>query len=301
MRRRAQGRSRLALRLDRQLARHSRRRIMRRRTSTLQRNRHIDSVELPLAKHKLVGRLHLIRTIPDQLRHDRRRRVSRQRAHAGVALRVRAEGVVEFARSDELYAKVGRHHRIRRRIQREVRFHRSCVHAEHQVVAILRRSHRQRRSRADAHFAATRQPHDRRIRRGRDGRADTSRIARERQRTRSSHRSHNRRCHRPQSRNRRRSNRTSNLAWTLPQMHHEPVSRRVPCVRSRRLQVDDDARDRRVRLKLVRAQRGDLIGIHLDALLHALRLPFQRRVRQVDHDPRRIADYLNRRNQRLSR
>src|SRR5260370_11054402 len=50
-------------------------------------------------------------------------------------------------------------------------------------------------------------------------------------------------------------------------------------------------------MKLVGAYRADLIGLYVDPLL----LRFQPRVRQIDHQPRRVGDRLDRRDQRLRR
>src|SRR5580704_2125124 len=109
---------------------------MRRRTSALERYRHIDAIELSRAKHKLVGRLHLIGTIANQLADNRRRSVARQSAYASIALIIRADGVMKLSRTYQLDAEIGRHHSVRRSVETEVRLHGAGVQAEHHIVLV---------------------------------------------------------------------------------------------------------------------------------------------------------------------
>ena len=80
-------------------------------------------------------------------------------------------------------------------------------------------------------------------------------------------------------------------------MHDQAVSGSIPGVGARREQIHNHARYRRILLKLVGADRADLIGLYVDPLL----LRFQPRVWQVDHQPIGVADRLDGRNQRPRR
>ena len=152
---RVHGRRRLAL--HGQIACRPQRSIPRWRTSTFQRHRHIHAIELPGTKHELVGRLDLVSAIAEQFGNNCRCRVAGQRAHAGIALTVRTDGIVKFSWPYQKNAEVRRHHGIGRSVESEVRFQCARVHAEHQVMPVLRRSNRHRRSRTNMHLAATRQ------------------------------------------------------------------------------------------------------------------------------------------------
>ena len=76
-----------------------------------------------------------------------------------------------------------------------------------------------------------------------------------------------------------------------------PVDFRPPptCRRAATSKSTRPAGHRRILLKLVGAQSADLVGLHADSLLAGV----EARVGQIDHQPRRIAQRLDRGNQRL--
>ena len=81
------------------------------------------------------------------------------------------------------------------------------------------------------------------------------------------------------------------------EMNHEAIAGGVPCIGAGREEIDDDAGNRRTFLKLIGAQRADLIGLHADSLLRSI----QAGVWQIDDEADGIADLLNRRNHRTRR
>ena len=80
-------------------------------------------------------------------------------------------------------------------------------------------------------------------------------------------------------------------------MHHQPIARGIPGISAWGEEIDHHASDRRILLKLVGAQRSNLISLHADFFLWRI----QARVRQIDHQAIRIGDRLNRRNHRPRR
>jgi hypothetical protein len=117
------GRQRFFLRwaLRGQIVCRPQRSIPRRRTSALQRHRHIHTIELPGTKDELVGCLDLVSAIAEQFSNSRRSRVAGQRPYAGITLIVRTDGIVKFPRAREQDAEVRRDHGIRRSVESEVR------------------------------------------------------------------------------------------------------------------------------------------------------------------------------------
>jgi len=86
------------------LRQHPRRR---RRAPALQWHLSINFVDLPGAKHRLLGRPDLINPVAHQFRHDRRRSISLQRSHAGIAMRIGADRVMKFSRAANKMRKSG--------------------------------------------------------------------------------------------------------------------------------------------------------------------------------------------------
>ena len=148
------------------------------------------------------------------------------------------------------------------------------------------------------HLAATRQADNGGIGTGRDRRTRAPVISTQRQRASRAHCRHHRLRPRRQAGNRRwLKGRTPRLTGVFSEMHDQAVSGSIPSVGARREQIQNHARYRRILLKLVGADRADLIGLYVDSLL----LRFQPRVRQVDHQPIGVADRLDGRYQRPRR
>ena len=125
-----------------QINRRAIRDLLRWRTAALQRHRHIYLVQMPAAEHQLIGRLTwYVRSprssLPAPTLYFRAWRARRCFPIVGT------EGIVKFSRTHSIeFGKSGVMRRSALLIQVEVRFHRSRIHADHQVVPILRRRER---------------------------------------------------------------------------------------------------------------------------------------------------------------
>jgi len=137
---------------------------LRRRTAAIVRDRAFSLVHATGTKINLFVRFHLIGAITDQLRDNHRSGISGQGTDAGVSLRIGADGVVEFSRSREQQAEIGRDHLIGGSIQSVVGFECSGTHAQHQVAAVLRRRDRKGGLGTHAYFATPSQAQYRGVR-----------------------------------------------------------------------------------------------------------------------------------------
>ena len=130
--------------------------LLRRRASAFERHVRIHVVQSPRAEHHAICRFDLIGAISQQFRRSYCACVSRQCAHARVPMPVRAEREIEFPGTIERNAKIRRHHQVSRGIQVHMRLDRAGIHAQQQVVFVVRCNDRDSRPRTHTQLAATR-------------------------------------------------------------------------------------------------------------------------------------------------